>query len=225
MKTQLVITIDGPAGAGKTTVSRTLADRLGYRYVDTGALYRAVAYASKLAGVKPDDAAALETLCQGLALRFVPSPTGQRLLAGETDVTDNIRTPEITMLASTVSAQPAVREYLLGVQRDMGRQKGVVFEGRDMGTVVFPEAEIKFFLDAAIEMRAQRRYLEFQESNSQKPEEVEKDMRRRDRNDSSRDLAPLKPAADAVIIDSTHLTVEEVIENMLAHINEFAGGG
>ena len=217
-KTDLVITVDGPAGAGKTTISRSLADRLRYRYVDTGALYRAVAYAVQREGVHPDDDDALQSLCGRLELKFMPTASGQRLLLGREDITDRIRTPEITMLASAVSARPAVRTYLLQVQREMGRQKGVVFEGRDMGTVVFPDAEMKFFLDADIEIRAHRRYLQQREAVSQKPEEVEKEMRRRDRNDSTRDLAPLKPAADAIVIDSTELTIEEVIASMLAHI-------
>ena len=218
-KSKLVITIDGPAGAGKTTISRSLADRLRYRYVDTGALYRAVAYAVKRLGVSPADDAALEALCSRLDLKFVPTASGQRLLIGEEDITDRIRSPEITMLASAVSARPAVRSYLLAVQREMGRQKGVVFEGRDMGTVVFPDADLKFFLDANIEIRAHRRYLQQRAVASQRPEEVEKEMRRRDRNDSTRDLAPLKPAADAIVIDSTELSIEEVINSMLAHIH------
>ena len=124
------------------------------------------------------------------------------------------------MLASAISARPPVRAYLLKVQRNMARQKGVVFEGRDMGTVVFPEAETKFFLDANIEIRAHRRYLQQKHAVSQKPDEVEKEMRRRDQNDTTRDLAPLMPAPDAIVIDSTDISVEEVIEQMLAHIAE-----
>ena len=221
---KFVITIDGPAGSGKTTVSRVLAERLGYRYVDTGALYRAVAHAVRRNSVSPEDDVALEGMCRSLELKFVASPSGQRLLDGETDITDLIRTPEITMLASAVSARAAVRACLLEVQREMGREKGVVFEGRDMGTVVFPDADIKFFLDADIKIRANRRYLQQKKTVAQKPEDVENEMRRRDRNDSTRDLAPLKPADDAVIIDSTELSIEPVIERMLRCVEKHSHG-
>ena len=216
---KIVITIDGPAGAGKTTVSRALADRLGFRYVDTGALYRAIALAALRSGARADDDVALAKLCDSLDLKFVSTADGQRLLDGEKDITNLIRTPEITMLASAVSARAPVRAYLLQVQRDMGRQKGVVFEGRDMGTVVFPDAEMKFFLDANLEIRAHRRYLQQRKKVSQKPQEVQNEMRRRDQNDTTRDLAPLMPASDAVVIDSTDISVEEVIERMVACID------
>lgn len=214
----MVITIDGPAGAGKTTVSRALADRLEYKYIDTGALYRGVALAAKSQGIGADDDAALEKLCDSLALTFVWRQGLLRLVANGEDISDKIRTPEITMLASAVSARPVVRKFLLTVQRDLGREKSAVFEGRDMGTVVFPDAEIKFFLEASEKTRSYRRYLELKSKNSQSLEDVEKDMRQRDKNDSTRAIAPLKPAGDAKIIDTTDLSVDEVVELMLTHI-------
>ena len=217
---KLLITIDGPAGAGKTTVSRALADRLGYRYVDTGALYRAVALAAKTRGINPEDDAELKVLCAELELAFVPAETGMRLFLNEGDITDRIRTAEITMLASTISARPVVREYLLDLQRNLGKEKAAVFEGRDMGTVVFPDADLKFFLDATTRTRALRRYDEVKSQSTQTLEEVDLDIQRRDRNDSTRELAPLKPAQDAIVIDSTDLSVAEVVELMVSYIVE-----
>lgn len=215
---KLLITIDGPAGAGKTTVSRLLAGRLGYRYIDTGALYRGVAVAASRRTIDPQDDAALGRLLEGIDLNFQPHESGQRLTVGGEDITEDIRTPEISMLASTVSARPVVRAYLLKIQRELGRQKGAVFEGRDMGTVVFPEAEVKFFLSASEATRALRRFAEIQTKTGTSLEEVERDMRRRDEQDSTRALAPLTPAADAIRIDSTGLSIERVVEQMLAHV-------
>jgi cytidylate kinase len=217
---KLLITIDGPAGAGKTTVSRTLADRLGYRYIDTGALYRGVAYEVKSRGVNPKSETELADLCRRLQLGFKTGAKGLRLYSGATDISDRIRTPEISMLASSVSAIAVVREYLLDVQRDIGRHKEAVFEGRDMGTVVFPAADVKFFLSASLTTRALRRYEELKSQSDQSLDTVEKDMQRRDTNDSTRSLAPLKPADDAIVIDSTDLSVEEVVEQMLTRISE-----
>ncbi len=215
---KLLITIDGPAGAGKTTVSRALAERLGYRYIDTGALYRGVAYEVKQQGVDPENDADLAALCDRLQLSFKLKGGDLRLYSGQLDISDHIRTPEISMLASAVSAKPVVRKYLLNVQRDIGIQKAAVFEGRDMGTVVFPAAEVKFFLDASLDTRAQRRFQEITPMSKQSLKQVEKDMQRRDTNDSTRSLAPLKPADDAILIDSTDLSVQAVVELMLAHI-------
>ena len=214
----LLITIDGPAGAGKTTVSRLLAGRLGYRYIDTGALYRGVAVAARRRTVDPQDDAALGRLLEGIDLNFLPGEGGQRLTAGGEDITEDIRTPEISMLASAVSARPVVRAYLLKVQRELGRQKGAVFEGRDMGTVVFPEAEVKFFLSASESTRALRRFAEIQAKTGASLEEVERDMRLRDEQDSTRALAPLAPAPDAIRIDSTGLGIDQVVDLMVAHI-------
>ena len=217
---KLLITIDGPAGAGKTTASRTLAERLGYRYVDTGALYRGVAYEVKQQGVNPENEVELADLCRRLQLGFRTEAKGVRLYSGDTDISDHIRSPEISMLASSVSASAVVREYLLDVQRDIGLRKAAVFEGRDMGTVVFPEADVKFFLDATLATRALRRYRELESETDQSLHKVEKDMQRRDNSDSTRSLAPLKPADDAIVIDSTGLSVQEVVDRMLSHISE-----
>jgi len=214
----LLITIDGPSGAGKTTTSRLLADRLGYRYIDTGALYRGVALAAISTGLTPDDDTALEKLCRTLKMEFMPGEKGLRLISNGSDVTDQIRTPEISMFASAVSARPVVRHFLLDLQRRLGREKKAVFEGRDMGTVVFPDADVKFFLDASPKIRALRRYKELKSVSPQTFDAVERDMRRRDENDSTRNLAPLKPAEDAIRIDSTDLSVEAVVDRMLTVI-------
>lgn len=220
---KLLITIDGPAGAGKTSVSRTLAERLGYRYIDTGALYRGVAYEVQRQGIDPENDSDLAALCDRLRLAFKLQASEPRLYSGDTDISDQIRTPEISMLASAVSAKPVVREYLHNVQKDIGRQKAAVFEGRDMGTVVFPEADVKFFLDASSQTRARRRYAEIKSKSDQSLKQVKKDMQRRDRNDSTRSLAPLKPADDAILIDSTDLSIQEVVDSMLSHIARLKG--
>jgi cytidylate kinase len=216
---KLLITIDGPAGAGKTTVSRALADRLGYRYIDTGALYRGVALAVKTKEINPQNDADLKRLCDELELAFVVNDDGLRLISNGQDISDRIRTPEITMLASAVSARPVVRDYLLDLQKDMGSQKAAVFEGRDMGTVVFPQADVKYFLDASTRKRAKRRFDELKSKSTQTLDEVERDIQRRDQNDRTREVAPLKPARDAIIIDSTDLTVAQVVKVMVSYID------
>ncbi len=217
----LLITIDGPAGAGKTTVSRALARELGYRYIDTGALYRGIALAAHLAGIAADDDDALAGLCRRIELDFKFAGDDLRLMLDGTDISGQIRTPEITMMASAVSARPVVRRHLLDIQRAFGAAKKAVFEGRDMGTVVFPEADIKFFLDADPTIRANRRYEELKSGKTTHPsrDEVAQDMARRDKNDSTRKTAPLKPAADAVRIDSTPMSVDQVVAVMMTHIS------
>lgn len=218
---KLLITIDGPAGAGKTTVSRALAKELSYIYVDTGALYRGVALSALNSGISPGNDKELEKLCSSLDLRFIRTNKGLCLMSGDSDISKLIRTPEISMLASAVSARPVVRQYLLKIQRDMGNKKGAVFEGRDMGTVVFPGADIKFFLDASPKTRALRRYNELKNKNNQTLEQIEKDIRERDKNDSTRKIAPLKPADDAVIINSTDLSISRVVSQMMSYIEKF----
>ena len=220
---KIVVTIDGPAGAGKTTASRILARRLGYKYIDTGALYRGIALAAKEADVDPDRPDQLQELLDRLTLEFVFTGDELRLRVNGKDVSDRIRTPEISMAASAVSAKPIVRAFLLDVQRRMGREKGAVFEGRDMGTVVFPEAEVKFYLDAALENRALRRYKELESDKNITLDRIRADMEKRDYNDCHRELAPLKPAADAIKIDSSGLDIEGVLGVMLSHIGNVLG--
>ncbi|KPA17329.1 Cytidylate kinase [Candidatus Magnetomorum sp. HK-1] len=214
-----VITIDGPAGSGKTTVSQRIAKVYRLIWVDTGALYRGVALISKQSGVASDDLKGLEQLCQSLRLTFVRK--GERLLLynHETDISDAIRTPEISMLASSVSAQPVVRQYLLDVQRQLGKQ-GAVLEGRDMGTVVFPNADIKFFLFADHTVRAKRRFKELQEKSIDASfEKLSNEIKQRDLQDQNRDVAPLKPAEDAIHIDCSDMGIDEVVIKMQKEID------
>lgn len=219
----LLITIDGPAGAGKTTVSRALADRLGYAYVDTGALYRGVAREMHVRQVGPEDEKGLARVLGDLDLRFVRRDKDLRLLSAGVDITGEIRNPEITMLASAASAKPEVRQALLALQRRLGAEKSAVFEGRDMGTVVFPDADVKFFLSADLHVRARRRYLELAGGQEVSIEQVEKDMKKRDANDAGRSIAPLKPADDAFHIDSTSRSAGAVVDEMMTVIRDVAG--
>ena len=211
-----IVAIDGPAGAGKSTVARELARRLGFTIVDTGAIYRAVALAAQRAGIGWEDDAALARLLDGgLEISFAPAGDGQRVLLHGEDVTAAIRTPEISRGASVVSARPVVRQKLLGLQRQLGRGavRGAVLEGRDIGTVVFPDADVKFFLTANDEARAARRHAELLDKGLPVPlGEVLADQRRRDKDDSERAIAPLKPAPDAVVIDTTGMDPDEVVE-------------
>ncbi len=214
----MLITIDGPSGAGKSTVSLELAKRLNYRHIDTGALYRGVAYEALAAGVDPDDEPALERLCKRLDLNFINDGLRHRFFSGGADITGHIRKNEISMAASTFSAKPFVRKYLLETQKKMAKKKCAIFEGRDMGTVVFPEADVKFFLTASEKARVLRRFRETPPNSGHTLAQIEKDMRLRDHNDSTRKIAPLKPAKNAILIDSSDLAVPDVVEIMLAHI-------
>jgi cytidylate kinase len=222
-----IVAVDGPAGAGKSTASRRLAARLGFALVDTGAIYRAVALAAQRAGVAWDDDAGLATVLAALALEFAPPPSGDplagpRVLLGGDDVSSAIRTPAMSLGASRVSARPVVRAALLDLQRRLATaasSPGAVLEGRDIGTVVFPDADAKFFLTAAPEARARRRFDELRaKGDGATFEEVLADQQRRDRQDAERDVAPLRPAGDAVLVDSSSLSLDEVVERLAREV-------
>ena len=218
MRSRPVVTIDGPSGAGKTTVSKRLAEATGWIRVDTGAMYRAVALAARRCGVPWDDPVRLGEVARELDLSFRTVAGATRVFLSGEDVTEAIRTPEISMGSSAVSAHGPVREALVAKQREMAREGGVVLEGRDTGTVVFPDAEVKFFLDAAAAVRARRRYLESSPPGAQPFEEVLRDVLRRDVQDSTREHSPLRVADGAAYIDTTTMTVDEVVGEMLRRL-------
>ena len=221
MKRELIITIDGPAGAGKSTVSKALAAQLCYCCLDTGAIYRAFAYKAKQEGISPDNDDHLAELGSKLQMQCRKLGGQWRLLLDGREVTDAmIRTEEIGLLASTISARPCVREALLEIQRAAGAQGGIVAEGRDMGTVVFPHADFKFFLDAALTERVKRRYKETEgRAVATDYEQIAQGILSRDKQDKERGIAPLIPAADAHIIDSTDMTIQEVVDKMVLLIS------
>jgi cytidylate kinase len=218
-KRGLVIAIDGPAGAGKSTVAKLLASRLGYLYLDTGALYRAVAWKVKAAGVPPHDHVAIADLLRHTEIHMDCAQERIGVYVDGDEISKELRTPAVSSLASIVSAVPAVREWLLPVQRKIGACGGVVAEGRDIGTTVFPMADVKFFLEADVEVRATRRHHELVAAGHAVPlEQTKRDISGRDTRDRARDVAPLMPAPDAERIDTSAIPAEEVVRHMLAAI-------
>src|SRR5437899_9739859 len=210
-----VVTIDGPAGAGKGTVARALAEQLGYRLLDTGAMYRALAWSVVQAGIGTDTGPALGRHLERVQVEL----RGERAYVDGRDVTDEIRTPEISALTSRLSALPAVREKLTPLQRALAVAGGVVLEGRDTGTVVCPEAEVKFFLTASLDARARRRHAELASAGTPVPlDAITAELRARDTQDETRALAPLRRAPDSIELDTSDLTSDQVVERLLASI-------
>lgn len=210
------VAIDGPAGAGKSTIAKAAAARFGFIYVDTGAIYRTVGLAAKRADIEPYDSAAVIALLPELSIRFDYGADGmQRMFLNGEDVSDLIRTPEISLYASAVSAVPEVRAYLMDMQRDMARYASVVMDGRDIGTVVLPDAGLKIFLSASVEKRAERRLAELSaKGDASTYEEVLADMLKRDEQDSTRTAAPLKAAEDAIYVDTSDMDLQESIDHV-----------
>ena len=221
MKRKLIVTIDGPSGAGKSTVSQLLAEKLKYKYIDTGALYRVVALKVKQEDIDPESEGDLSLLCSRLNISFDQKNGKLRVFLEGKDVTEKIRTPEMSLLASKVSAKKVVRSALLSIQRKLGDEGGIVVEGRDMGTVVFPEAEVKFFLKASLKTRGERRFNQYLEKGKVFDlDQIIREVEKRDLDDTRRALSPLKPADSAIEIDSTRKSIEEVVEEMLTVVQK-----
>lgn len=217
--TKKVITIDGPAGSGKSTVSRALAAKLQYLYLDTGALYRALAYKALKNNLDMNRPGTLAEFCSTTEVTLKNVDGKMTVWVDGEDVGEKIRTEEVGLAASAISAFPVVREKLLSLQKEAGAGGGIVAEGRDMGSVVFPDADFKFYLDADLEERIRRRHDELASKNSAaERSEVSRDMKARDAQDTNRKIAPLAAAPDAVVIDSTSLTVSEVLGKILEHL-------
>jgi cytidylate kinase len=220
MEKKFVITIDGPAGAGKSTVSKTLAKKLDYVYLDTGALYRALAYKTLKLEISLDEVSALANLCSNATVVLKNIDGQMKVYLDGEDVEEKIRTEEVGLAASKISTFAVVRERLLNLQREAGAEGGIVAEGRDMGSVVFPHADYKFYLDANLEERIKRRHKELLEKGARvEYKSIQKDMFARDKQDKHREIAPLKAPDGAIIIDSDNLSVPEVLEKLIFYIS------
>ena len=217
----VAIAIDGPSGAGKSTIAKRLAASLGFVYVDTGAMYRTVGLATLRRGIKSEDTAAVIAALSDIDVTIAYVDGAQRVFLNGEDVSDQIRTPEVSMAASTTSAIPEVRKFLFETQQKLARENNVIMDGRDIGTVVLPNAKVKIFLSASVEDRARRRFDELKEKGMDVSfEDVLEDMKQRDYNDSHRAVAPLKPADDAVSVDTTGNTLEESVALMESIVKE-----
>ncbi len=220
------VAIDGPAGAGKSTISREAAKRIGFLYVDTGALYRAVAYDMLENKIDPADAQAVCRRLQGLEISFGYSGGEQQVYRNGENITGRIRTPEVSSAASAVSALTVVRQFLFDQQQAIARENNVIMDGRDIGTTVLPHAQVKIYLTAAVEERARRRFIELQQKGEGASlDEVLKEVQKRDENDMNRAVSPLRRAEDAVLVDTTHLDFQQSVSAVLAVIQEKIGAG
>ena len=212
---KLIIAIDGPAGSGKSTIAQHLARKLGYVNLETGAMYRALGVKALESGVPLDDENKLYELAQLSTIALDPTPLGNRVLLDGRDVSQRVRDADVSDAASRVSVHPKVREWMVAHQREMGKLGGVIMEGRDIGTKVFPDADVKIFLDAKLDVRAQRRVTQVAAANDpNRARQIAEQMVQRDRRDTTRTESPLVPASDAVIVDSSNLTIEEVIQQI-----------
>jgi len=216
----MIIAIDGPAGAGKSTVARIIAQKLGFLYIDTGAMYRALTLKALERKINVNDIAALIEMARSTNIDLTNNPDSSlKILLDGRDVSSPIRQPRITRLVSDIAKIKGVREIMLGLQRKFGKLRDSVLDGRDIGTVVFPDADKKFYIDAEFSVRVRRRYKELKELNQDVTlKDIEKDLRNRDNIDSTREFAPLKKADDAIYIDTTNMAIEEVVQTILEHI-------
>lgn len=220
MKEQrLIITIDGPSGVGKSSAAKLLAARLGYIYMESGGLYRALGWQALQEGIDPANIAAINDLCARIQISVRNVEGQSKILIGQKDVTDELKTPALDLISSKISGIPIVRQRLLDLQRQVGAKGGIVIEGRDIGTVVFPDAHIKFYLDAAVETRARRRYEELNKrGHNTNVAMVQEEIQARDLRDMKRQVAPLKMPDDAIYLDTTHLTLDQVVDRMMGAI-------
>jgi cytidylate kinase len=217
----LIIAIDGPSGAGKSTAAKSVAARLSYLYLESGALYRAVAWKVIHEGIDPGNMEALKDLCRRIEISLRNIQGRSRIWVDQKDITDELKTPLLDRVSSQISAVASVRERLLDLQRQIGHRGGVVIEGRDIGSVVFPDADLKFYLDASTEVRAERRHDELGRKGYEVSlASVREEIQLRDQRDIQRHLAPLKRPEDAIYIDTTHLTLDQVVDTMMGEIKE-----
>ncbi|MFQ5673044.1 MAG: (d)CMP kinase [Nitrospinales bacterium] len=219
----MIIAIDGPAGSGKSTIAKTIAEKLAFRYINSGAMYRAVAWTAQNNGMDLNDREQVARVAAELDIEFVPHPDGQKVMVNGNDVTQILKSEVVGKGAAVVASQPKVREIMTALQRHMGHEGKIVMEGRDIGTVVFPHADIKFYFDADPVERGKRRYHELRAKQQQvNLEKIVAQIKQRDYEDAHRKIAPLIRAKDAIYLDTTHLTIDEVVDKVVEHIGPAA---